>query len=57
MGGTFFQKIQPWNKNEKYEGDEVDGKPLGHGKCTFSNGDTYEGEWELGKRYGHGLQK
>jgi len=55
MGGTFFQKIQPWNKNEKYEGDEVDGKPLGHGKCTFSNGDTYEGEWELGKRYGHGL--
>ena len=38
-------------KNEpkdKYEGQELDGKPHGTGLKYYSNGDYYRGEWVNG---------
>ena len=40
---------------EKYEGEEVDGRRHGHGKCVYTIGDSYEGEWAEGKRHGQGV--
>ena len=32
----------------KYEGETNLGKPEGYGYMIFTNGDTFEGEWENG---------
>lgn len=40
--------------NEKYIGEWVKGLKHGKGKCFF-NGCIYEGEWENGKKSGHGV--
>mmetsp|Transcript_14893 Transcript_14893/g.24406 ORF Transcript_14893/g.24406 Transcript_14893/m.24406 type:complete len:81 (-) Transcript_14893:6-248(-) len=41
-----------------YEGElNENGKPHGRGKWTYSNGNTYEGEWENGLKSGMGTFK
>ena len=37
-----------------YEGEKLDGKYLGQGTMTWSNGDKYEGEWKDGELHGQG---
>ena len=39
-----------------YVGSVVKGKPDGFGKCTFSNGVCYEGEWKNGVKHGKGYE-
>jgi len=38
----------------KYVGQTKDGKPHGQGTITWTNGDSYNGEWQNGKRTGYG---
>ena len=33
------------------------GQRHGHGKCTYNDGSTYEGEWECGLRHGRGTMR
>merc|ERR1711977_633224 len=43
-----------------YEGDKKDGDATlqhGKGKAEYPNGDEYEGEYQEGKRHGHGVYK
>jgi len=43
-----------------YEGDKKDGDATlqhGKGKAIYKNGDEYEGDYEEGKRHGHGVYK
>ena len=43
-------------KNGLYEGEvNAHNKPHGHGKCTYNDGDVYEGEWKNGKKHGQGV--
>ena len=45
--------IQFYNLKE-YEGDRnEEGERHGNGKAVLPNGDTYEGQYEKGKRHGH----
>ena len=41
--------------NGQYQGEMLGGKPNGKGRTTFPNGDTYEGEYEKGRRQGYGV--
>lgn len=40
--------------NAVYEGDVVMGYPHGRGKITYSNGDSYDGQWNSSKFCGQG---
>ncbi len=42
-------------KEGYYTGEAVKNIPHGHGKCTFTNGDIYEGNWTNGVRSGVGI--
>lgn len=35
-------------KTDRYEGEELDGKPHGNGCMFYANGDFYRGEWVCG---------
>ena len=40
----------------RYEGEiNENQRPHGQGKMTYSNGDTYAGEWKDGLKHGHGV--
>jgi len=41
-------------RGQSYQGQEVNGKPHGHGLCTTADGATYEGQWDQGLRHGLG---
>src|SRR5579871_5506032 len=43
--------------NEKYEGDEKEGRRHGYGKCEYEIGDVYQGAWEEGRRHGRGIMR
>jgi hypothetical protein len=49
-----FRVTMPFTK-ETYEGVFVDEKFHGVGVYNYSDGSVYEGEWHVGRRYGHGL--
>lgn len=38
-----------------FEGEVFANIPHGYGKATYANGNIYEGEWNRGKRNGHGV--
>jgi hypothetical protein len=40
-----------------YTGDEIDGKPHGHGILVYDNGDIYEGDFENGIPHGKGKKE
>lgn len=42
---------------ETYEGNFVDERYHGAGVFRYADGSIYEGEWHMGKRYGHGYFK
>jgi len=46
FGNTDFQT--------RYKGDTKNGKPVGTGTLTYSNGDKYLGDWKDGKENGRG---
>lgn len=46
-----------FSNGSKYEGETVDGKPVGQGKLRFMNGVEYTGTFAEGKFHGKGLQK
>ena len=72
MCENIVMDIKKYNKNQKktltinhhkrgkgeYEGELIDNKPHGYGKCIFDYDATmpvtYEGEWEAGEMYGNG---
>ncbi len=39
----------------EYEGDVVDGKRQGNGKCTWADGSSYEGQWFNDQKCGNGI--
>ncbi len=39
----------------RYDGQWVEGKRCGQGRCTYSNGDTYRGTWAADKFNGQGM--
>ena len=41
-------------KEDKYVGELINGKPNGKGTKTFANGNTYSGEWKNGDFHGKG---
>ena len=41
-------------KEDKYVGEIINGKPNGNGTKTFANGNTYSGEWKNGDFHGKG---
>mmetsp|Transcript_7237 Transcript_7237/g.22787 ORF Transcript_7237/g.22787 Transcript_7237/m.22787 type:complete len:122 (-) Transcript_7237:2443-2808(-) len=46
-----------WAKTatHRYQGEFIEGKREGHGCLTYSNGDTYDGEWANNYFHGHGI--
>ena len=42
------------NGNLKYEGDFINDKANGYGKCIYENGEYYIGECKNGSRHGKG---
>jgi hypothetical protein len=38
----------------EYEGYYVMGKPHGRGKFTWTNGEFYDGDWNMGVKEGEG---
>lgn len=40
---------------DRYEGRFSEGLPQGEGTYTWSNGDSYTGDWFMGKRHGEGV--
>ena len=49
-----FKTVNDINGNV-YTGFVVNGIYEGQGKMTYANGETYEGDWRLGKRNGKGI--
>lgn len=43
-----------WPDGHGYVGEFADGAFNGEGKFSYTNGDTYEGEWENDERHGEG---
>ncbi len=41
-------------KDDKYNGEFLDNKLHGKGKCTFADGSIYEGDWQDNKLHGKG---
>ena len=39
----------------KYEGDLIGGRPEGHGRVEYENGNSYEGDWHNGLKEGRGI--
>ncbi len=37
-----------------YDGEWLNGKPNGFGKCVYESGGSYEGDWVNGERHGNG---
>ncbi len=44
-------------KLDNYEGELLDDKKHGKGKCIFNNGDIYDGEWSNNEINGYGTMK
>lgn len=55
--GVNNQTPKPWDKNDVYKGESMNGEPFGEGRCKFANGDIYKGKWVNGQRFGLGTYK
>lgn len=50
--------MAPSNSLQEYEGERNDKEERhGQGKATLPNGDTYEGQYDSGKRHGQGTYR
>ncbi len=50
----WFEKMVESTDEVKYAGEIDNGQPNGHGKATYPDGSTYEGEWKDGEYHGQG---